>query len=47
MIGIIDTSSLLAIVRYYLSIKDEAKLLRFLEFKFRYGELILLSSIHG
>lgn len=47
MIGIIDTSSLLAIVRYYLSIKDEAKLLRFLESRFRSGELILLSSIHG
>lgn len=46
MIGIIDTSSLVAIARYYLPIKDEVKLLRFLESKFRSGELILLSSIH-
>lgn len=46
MIGIIDTSSLVAIARYYLPIKDEVKLLRFIESKFRSGELILLSSIH-
>lgn len=45
MIGVIDTSSLVAISRYYLSIKDEAILLRFLESKFRSGELVLLSSI--
>lgn len=46
MIGIIDTSSLVAIARYYLPIKDEAKLLRFIESKFRSGELILLNTIH-
>lgn len=46
MIGIIDTSSLVAIARYYLPIKDEVKLLRFIESKFRTGELIMLSSIH-
>lgn len=46
MIGIIDTSSLVAIARYYLPIKDEVKLLRFIESKFRSGELVLLSSIH-
>lgn len=46
MIGIIDTSSLVAIARYYLPIKDEVKLLRFLESKFRRGELVFLSSIH-
>lgn len=46
MIGIIDTSSLLAIARYYLPIKDEVKLLRFIESKFRSGELVLLSSIY-
>lgn len=46
MIGIIDTSSLIAIARYYLPIKDEVKLLHFIESKFRSGELILLSSIH-
>ena len=45
MIGIIDTSSLLAITRYYLSLKDERDLLRFIESKFRGGELILLSTI--
>lgn len=46
MIGIIDTSSLVAIARYYLSIRDEAKLLYFIESKFRTGELVLLKSIH-
>lgn len=46
MIGIIDTSSLVAIARYYLPIKDEVKLLRFIESKFRRGELVFLSSIH-
>lgn len=46
MMGIIDTCSLVAIARYYLSIKDEAKLLHFLESKFRSRELILLRSIH-
>lgn len=46
MIGIIDTSSLVAIARYYLPIKDEVKLLRFIESKFRSGELVMLSSIH-
>ncbi len=46
MIGIIDTCSLVAIARYYLSIKDESELLRFIESKFRSGELVLLSSIH-
>lgn len=46
MIGIIDTCSLVAIARYYLSIKDGNKLLSFLEHKFRSGDLILLSSIH-
>lgn len=46
MIGIIDTCSLMAIARYYLPIKDEVKLLRFVESKFRSGELVLLSSIH-
>ena len=46
MIGLIDTSSLVAIARYYLSIKDEVKLLRFIESKFRSGKLILLRSIH-
>lgn len=46
MIGIIDTSSLIAIARYYLPIKDEVKLLRFIESKFRKGELVLLKSIH-
>lgn len=46
MIGIIDTSSLVAIARYYLSIKDERKLSRFIESKFRSGELVILSSIH-
>lgn len=47
MLGIIDTSSLVAIARYYLSIRDEAILLRFLENKFRSGELVLLDTIHG
>lgn len=47
MLGIIDTSSLVAIARYYLSIKDEAILLRFLEKKFRSGELVLLDTIHS
>lgn len=47
MLGIIDTSSLMAIARYYLSIKDEAILLRFLENKFRSGELVLLDTIHS
>lgn len=47
MIGIIDTSSLLAIARYYLPIKDEVKLLRFVEAKLRSGELIFLSTIHS
>lgn len=47
MTGIIDTSSLLAIARYYLSIKDESRLLYFLESNFRSGHLILLSSIHN
>lgn len=46
MIGIIDTSSLVAIASYYLPIKDEVKLLRFIESKFRSGELVMLSSIH-
>lgn len=46
MLGIIDTSSLVAIARYYLSIKDEATLLRFLESKFRTGELVLLDTIY-
>ena len=46
MTGIIDTSSLLAIARYYLPIKDEKKLLRFIESKFRSGELIMLSSVY-
>lgn len=46
MIGIVDTSSLVAIARYYLSIKDGERLLRFLEAKFESRELILLSSIH-
>ncbi len=45
MIGIIDTSSLLAITRYYLSLKDESTFLRFLESKFRSGDLILLNTI--
>ncbi len=45
MLGIIDTSSLLAITRYYLSLKDEGDILRFLESKFRSGELILLNTI--
>ena len=45
MIGIIDTSSLVAIARYYLPIKDEVKLLHFIESKFRSGELVLLSTI--
>lgn len=47
MLGIIDTSSLVAIARYYLSIKDEVILLRFLENKFRSGELILLDTIYN
>lgn len=46
MIGIIDTSSLIAIARYYLPIKDEVKLLRFVETKLRSGELVFLSTIH-
>lgn len=46
MTGIIDTSSLVAIARYYLPIKDESRLLRFIESKFRSGELIMLSTIH-
>lgn len=46
MIGIIDASSLLAIARYYLPIKDEVKLLRFIEAKFRSGELVLLNTVH-
>lgn len=45
MTGIIDTSSLVAVARYYLSIKDETKLLYFLESKFRSGDLILLETI--
>lgn len=45
MTGVIDTSSLVAIARYYLPIKDEVKLLHFIEYKFRSGELILLSSV--
>ncbi len=47
MLGIIDTSSLVAIARYYLSIKDETVMLRFLENKFRSGELVLLDTIHS
>lgn len=47
MIGIIDTSSLVAIARYYLPIKNEVKLLRFIESKFRRGDLIFLSSIYS
>lgn len=46
MIGIIDTSSLVAIARYYLPIKDEVKLLRFMENKLRIGELVYLDTIH-
>ena len=46
MTAIIDTSSLLAIVRYYLSIKGGEELLRFLEQKFMSRELVLLTSIH-
>ena len=46
MRGIIDTSSLVAIARYYLPIKDEVKLLRFLKSRFQSEELILLSTIH-
>lgn len=46
MIGIIDTSSLVAIARYYLAIKDGEALLRFIESQFQTGQLILLSSIH-
>lgn len=46
MIGIIDTSSLVAIARYYLPIKDEVRLLRFVEAKLRSGELVFLSTIH-
>lgn len=46
MIGIIDTSSLIAIARYYAPLKDQSKILTFLEEKFRSGELILLSTIH-
>lgn len=46
MKGIIDTSSLVAISRYYLSIKDEVKLLSFIYSKFSSRELLLLSSIH-
>lgn len=45
MIGIIDTSSLLAITRYYLSLKDERDLLDFIESKFRRGDLIFLNTI--
>lgn len=46
MVGVVDASSLLAIARYYLPIKDEAILLHFLEAKFRAKELLLLSTIH-
>lgn len=46
MIGIIDTSSLVAIARYYLPIRDEVKLLRFIESRFRSGDLVILNSIH-
>lgn len=46
MTGIIDTSSLVAIARYYLPIRDEVKLLRFIESKLRSGELVLLNTIH-
>lgn len=46
MLAIIDTCSLVAIARYYLSIKDEEKLLCFLETKFRKGELVLLETIY-
>ena len=46
MTGIIDTCSLLAIVRYYLSVKGGEELLRFLEQKFKSHELVLLTSIH-
>jgi hypothetical protein len=46
MIGVIDTSSLVAIARYYLSIKDEIELLQFLESKFRSGKLVMLSTIY-
>lgn len=46
MTGVIDTSSLLAIARYYLPIRDEAKLLHFIELKFRSGELVMLNTIH-
>lgn len=44
MIGIIDTSSLLAIARYYLSIKDEAKLL-LRKVIFQWGEIELDASV--
>lgn len=47
MLGIIDTSSLVAIARYYLSIKDEIVLLQFLENKFHIGELVLLETIYS
>lgn len=46
MTGIIDTSSLVAIARYYLPIKDEVRLLRFIESRFRSGQLVLLETIH-
>lgn len=44
MVGVVDASSLVAIARYYLPIKDEAILLHFLETKFRAKELLLLSK---
>ena len=46
MMGIIDTCSLVAIARYYLSLKDKSNLLEFLESKFRSRELVLLSTVH-
>lgn len=46
MRGIVDTSSLVAVARYYLSIKDEAELLRFLEGQFRSGHLVMLNSVY-
>lgn len=47
MTGIIDTSSLIAIARYYLSIKEECDILQFLESKFRNGELLLLKTVYN
>lgn len=45
MLGIIDTSSLIAITRYYTPIKDETPLLRQIETWFRSREIIYLSKI--